>query len=410
MASILPYIYLGYMFIALYMLLLFIFIFLKNKGKFYDYPKTNKKYSISAIIPAYNEEESIEKTVNAVYKSNYPITEIIVVNDGSTDKTGIILRELSKKIAILKVITKKNSGKADSLNQGIKISKGELIAVVDSDSYPMPDAIEKMVGYFNDNKIGSVTSTILVTNKEKFIEKLQAMEYAVIAWSRKLLEFIDGIWVTPGPLALYRKDIVQKVGGFDTKNLTEDIELTWRLVHHGYKIRMSSPALVYTTSPSRFKHWFKQRLRWNMGGLQTLWKYKKDVITKGLGSFIIPFFTISLFLGVFGIGVFLYVSTRNIIKDYFYTTYSFQAGTDLLRLDEFYITPTVLNIFGITMFLFGLFFTIFALSYIKQHEFLKKKNAFVFMFYLIIYLTIYPFLLVTSFYKFITRDYKWGTK
>ncbi|MBI2449805.1 glycosyltransferase [Candidatus Pacearchaeota archaeon] len=408
--AILPYIYLGYMFVALYMLLLFIFIFLKNQDKFHYYPETKKKYTISVIIPAYNEESSIESTVNAVSKSNYPIEEIIVINDGSTDKTSQVLDSLSKKMPILKVITKKNSGKADSLNKGIAVARGELIAVVDSDSYPKPDAIEKMIGYFNNKNIGSVTSTILVTNKEKFIEKLQAIEYAIIAWSRKLLEFIDGIWVTPGPLALYRKDIVLKIGGFDTKNLTEDIELTWRLVHYGYKIRMATPAVVYTTVPTRFKHWFKQRIRWNMGGLQTLWKYKKDVLTKGLGSFIIPFFTISLFLGVFGIGVFLYVSTRNIIKNYFYTTYSFQAGSDLLRLDQFYITPTVLNVFGIFMFFLGLFFTIFALNYIKQHEFLKKKNAFVFMFYLIIYLTIYPFLLIASFYKFITRNYSWGTR
>lgn len=408
--AILPYVYLGYMFVGLYMLLLFIFIFIKNSDKFYLYPKVKKIYSISAIIPAYNEEDSIEKTVNAVYKSKYPVKEIIVINDGSTDKTGQILEKLSKIIPTLKVINKKNSGKADSLNKGIALAKSELIAVIDSDSYPMPDSIEKMVGYFNDSNIGSVTSTILVTNKDKFIERLQAMEYAVIAWSRKMLEFIDGIWVTPGPLAVYRKDVVQKVGGFDTKNLTEDIELTWRLVHHGYKIKMSSPAVVYTTAPTKFKHWFKQRIRWNMGGLQTLWKYRSDVFKKGLGSFIIPFFTISLFLGVVGIGIFLYISARNIIKNYFYTTYSFQAGTDLLRLDELYITPNVLNIFGVVMFLLGLFFTIFALNYIKQNEFLKKKNAFVFMFYLIVYLTIYPFLLIASFYKLLTHNYKWGTK
>ena len=197
MALFLPIVYLAYMFISLYMLLFFIIIFLRSISTMYKYPIPKKKYSVSVLIPAYNEEKSIEETIEAVLKSDYPLEEIIVINDGSTDRTKEIIEKIARKNKLIRILNKKNSGKADSLNKGIAIAKGELIAIVDSDGYVQHDAFEKMVGFFDENKVGGVTSTVLVKYKDKFIEKLQAMEYAVIAWTRKLLEYVDGIWVTP---------------------------------------------------------------------------------------------------------------------------------------------------------------------------------------------------------------------
>ena len=137
-----------------------------------------------------------------------------------------------------------------------------------------------MIGFFDDSKVGAVTSTVLVRNRNNFILKLQSIEYKVIKFSRKLLEFLDSIYVTPGPLAIYRKSAFDKVKGFDENNLTEDIEITWHLQLKGYKIKMSVPSRVYCVSPTRIKEWINQRNRWNIGGLQTVSKYRKNFLKK----------------------------------------------------------------------------------------------------------------------------------
>lgn len=396
--KLLPYIYLGYMFVSLYFLSLFLILYIKNKKHLREYPIAKKEYGVSIIIPAYNEEKTIKNTVLAVLNSDYSgLKEIIVVDDGSKDNTFKIAKNLERKYSKVKVYTKKNEGsKAGAINFGLKLVKTEIIGVVDADSYPDKDAIGKMIGFFNDDKVGAVTCPIFVRNRNKFIEKLQAVEYNVIALTRKLLDYVDAIYVTPGPLALYRKNALIKIGGFDRDNLTEDIEATWRLTFHGYERRMCLNTKVTTTAPSKFMGWFKQRRRWNVGGLQCIWKYKSFFFKKGmLGFFIIPFFVLQLFLGLLGLSIFFYLLVRNILKRYFFAAYTFGAGTSLLTLEDFYITPSFLNYLGIILFIFGGIFT-FIVLYIMKHKILKKQNLFNIFFYMLIYLTVYPFIMLAS--------------
>ena len=376
----------------------------------YSAPVPKKSYSVSVLIPSYNEEKSIKETLEAVLQSDYPLEEIIVLNDGSTDKTQEIVEKMMEKYSLIKILNKKNSGKADSLNKGIEMAKGELFVVVDSDGFPQKDAIGKMTGFFNDEKVGGVTSTILVRNRGRFATKLQAMEYAAIAWTRKLIEYVDGIWVTPGPLSIYRKEVIKKIGGFDTQNLTEDIEIAWKLVHNGYKIRMSMPARVLTLAPTKMKIWIKQRIRWNVGGIQTLLKYKKESFKKGLGAFIIPFFSLNMILGLFGLGVFTYLLARNIWLKFFIIKYSAAANINPLVINQIYFTPTVLNIFGIALFILGFYFAVFSFSQMKENEFMRRRNILTLLFYLIVYLSFYPVLLLISFYRITAGKVNWGTK
>lgn len=404
----LTFIYLFYMFVSLYFLILFILTFVQNKREMSFEPIAKKKYFVSVLIPAYNEENSLKGTVEAVLNSDYEnILEIIIINDGSKDNTKKIALELQKKYKNVKLFDKPNSGKADSLNQAIKIARGELIAVVDADSYPKNDAISKMVGFFNEKNVGAVTTRVIVRNPENFIQRLQAIEYKVIAFTRKLLGFLDAIYVTPGPLAIYQKKALQKIGGFDTKNMTEDIEATWHLSFEGYKIKMAFTPFVSTVSPDTFKKWFKQRLRWNIGGMQTIVKYRKYYFRKGmLGFFILPFFSLSLLLGTIGLGIFLYRLFRRFLFSYFSTLYSLGYGTSLLSFQDINLSPSILSFFGISLFLLGIFFTIFALKYAnKATE--TKENLLSIIFYMLIYITLYPGVLITSLYKFITGKYSW---
>ncbi|MEK6906486.1 MAG: glycosyltransferase [Nanoarchaeota archaeon] len=408
--EILTIIYLTYSFIALYFLFLFFLIYIPNRKEMFNFPNLTKEYSLSIVIPCHNEEETIGGTINSLLELDYKgLKKIIVVDDCSTDNSYKVIEAIAKKHPkVMLVKTPKNTGKASGAkNYGAKFVNTELIGFVDADSYPQKDSVNKMVGFFDDIKTGAVTSQVLVKRREKFIEKLQAIEYKIIAFSRKLLGFIDAIYVTPGPLAIYRKEVFDKVGGFDENNLTEDIEITWHIVYSGYNVKMSLPAKAHTISPDNLKDWFKQRIRWNVGGIQTINKYKKTFLKKGmLGNFILPFFLFSWFVGIFGIFILTYRFLRRIFINYFFTAYSIKAQTALLTLRDINLTPNVLVFFGIGILILSLSFTAIVLLHLRETEF--KKHGFLnILSYMFVYLLAYPFLLIASIYKFLRKKRSW---
>lgn len=411
--EVIPAVYLMYMFISLYLTCFFLILYFKNKKDLFSYPKPKKKYSLSIVIPCYNEEKNIRTTLERFLLSNYPgLKKIIVVDDCSKDNSYNIVKEFADKHKkILLVRTPKNTGKASGAkNYGAKFVTTELIGFTDSDSYPEEDTLGKMIGYFDDEKVGAVTCAILVKDAGKFFEKLQAIEYSIISWTRKLLGYVGAIWVTPGPLAIYRKSVLDKIGYFDESNLTEDIEMTWRITYFGYKRESNIDARVYTAVPDRLKEWWKQRIRWNIGGLQTISKYKSFFFKKGmLGLFIIPFFVISMTLGLLGLFIFLYLLSKRIYYAFFYTSYSLKAQTSVLVVEDLYLTPSVLNYYGIALFLSGLVFTIFGMRIMKKQR-VRNIKFWDILFYMVVYLTIYPLIFTFASYNFIRGKRNWGTR
>jgi cellulose synthase/poly-beta-1,6-N-acetylglucosamine synthase-like glycosyltransferase len=264
-----------------------------------------------------------------------------------------------------------------------------------------------MVGFFDEPKVGAVTVPVLARNKNNFIEKLQALEYIAISFGRKLLEYVDSIYVTPGPLALYRREALIGIGGFDESNLTQDIEATWNITSRGWDRKMALSTYVTSQVPDKFWVWWKQRRRWNIGGLQCIWKYRKT-LGRGsmLGYFIIPFFVISLFLGLIGLMIFLYLLFTNIISKFLYTKYSIVAGTPIVTMQDFYITPSFLNYLGVIMFFLGLAYLILILYTLREKIFVKE-NILNIPFYLVVYLMVYPLVLVDSIYHLWFGSKKW---
>jgi cellulose synthase/poly-beta-1,6-N-acetylglucosamine synthase-like glycosyltransferase len=409
--EILPIIYLAYMFISVYFLAFYFLLFLRGRKTIFEVPILKKHFSVSVVIPAYNEEDSIESSIKHIFDSDYDnIKEVIMVNDASTDSTKEILEKLKKVYPKLKVINNKvNTGNAaGAQNIGLKHATGELIAIIDADSYPAKDAIRKMVGFFEDPQVGAATIPILARNKKTFFEKLQAIEYSVIALTRKLLERVDAIYVTPGPLALYRKIALDEVGGFDEKNLTQDIEATWHLTAKGWKRRMCLDTNVTSTVPTKFKTWFKQRQRWSMGGLQTIGKYKSHFFRRDtmIGNFILPFFILSTFLGLLGLSIFVYLLASRFIRQYLLVKFSYVANTAVLTMEQFYFTPSVLNYLGIILFVMGAAFTILILKLMKERVF-KRENIFKILIYLTFYLLLYPVIMITAIFKLLRKDMSW---
>jgi cellulose synthase/poly-beta-1,6-N-acetylglucosamine synthase-like glycosyltransferase len=402
--------YLFYTFIAFYFLLLYILTYLQNYKEIYEIVKPEKNYSLSIVVPCYNEADSIGKNIEALLASDYPgLKKIIVVDDCSTDNSYKVIKSFAEKYSrVMAVQTPKNTGRAaGAKNYGAKFVKTELIGFSDADSFPRKDAVSNMVGFFNNPKTGAVTSRVLIENRKNILTKIQSIEYKIIAFTRKLLGFLDSIYVTNGPLSIYRKKAFDEVGGFDMKNLTEDIEITWHFVAKGWGVQMAVPANVYTVCPEKIKPWFRQRIRWNVGGIQTVSKYKKNLLSCGmLGLFILPFFVLSWFLGLAGLFLLGYRTVNYVVTRYLITRYSLAANVAVLRFEELTLNPSILFLFGLLLFSLGFIFTLMGIAYSREKQYERTRIRDIFI-YSIFYLLMYPPLLVVSFYKYIRREEKW---
>lgn len=393
-------------FVGVYFMFLFVMLFASGKNTMRTMPNMKKFPLLSIVVPAYNEEGVIENTISILKKLKYPrVFEIIVVDDGSSDKTYDIV----SKIKGIRFFTKKNGGKASALNFGIKKAKGEIIAVVDSDSMPEKFSLMKSVPFFSEKDVAAVTTSVFVNNPKNIMQHLQKIEYVMIAWSRKLLEFLNSIYATPGPLSLYKKSVLKKVGGFDEKNLTEDIEIAWRLMSKGFKIRMALDAEVYTNPPSTFRKWWHQRARWNIGGMQTYVKYLDMFFNKkfnNIGMFLLPMFSISYVLSFIGVLTFIfYIIPEIIFNAIFFFIGSYSIGTNPMNYFNAPFLPNILMILGAVV-------VILTLAYVKINLGTMRKPLgegwlLSMAVYLIFYMAIFPFNLIYSSLRFIRKDFRW---
>lgn len=282
------------MFVVMFYTISVLFLFIKNRKNFHG---TNPKYKrwepkISIVIPAYNEEEYIGKTIQTILDADYPRDkiEIIVVDDGSIDGTVNVVKSFKDKRVLL--FQKKNEGNAAySKNYGIKHAKGDVIFTLDADSWIMKDSIRRMLAHFDDD-VAAVTAAVKVQPKEKmsFLENIQRLEYIFTLFNRRIFSFINGVWVTPGPFSAFRKEAFDEIGIFDPKNIMEDQEMALRIQAANYRIASSTDAVVYTAVPNDLRGFYNQRLRWNRGGIRNILKYNFLAHPKygDFGAFIMP--------------------------------------------------------------------------------------------------------------------------
>ncbi|VVB74707.1 Dolichyl N-acetyl-alpha-D-glucosaminyl phosphate 3-beta-D-2,3-diacetamido-2,3-dideoxy-beta-D-glucuronosyltransferase [uncultured archaeon] len=254
------------------------------------------KYSppVSIIVPVYNSIGTLKKFFEYVKKINYSgKIEIICVEDGSTDGS----REFLEKVKGIRLIKcKKNSGcKATPLNKGIALAKYEYVVCLDSDTYPEPEILNKMMGYFDDDpKVGAVGSMILPDKNKSIVQKIQYIEYAMgLGLWASALSALNSRTTIPGAMVVMRKKVIKEIGGgFDPDNLTEDMEIVMRLQKHGYKVKTCFEALALTDVPNTLKKMFIQRERWFRGRIFNLIKYKELFFSRknfDLGFFGLPY-------------------------------------------------------------------------------------------------------------------------
>ena len=237
--------------------------------------RINLKYwpLISIIVPAHNEEKVIERCIESLLEIDYPRKEIIVVDDGSSDRTYWLAKKYSVKG--VKVIRRKQAGgKSVALNTGMVLARGEIIVTCDADSLISRDALKAIVKRFQDPTVTAVAGNVRVLNRTNLITKCQALEYIVNEnICRRVFDIFGVVPVVPGPLAAFRRKALREIGLYDKDTLTEDFDVTVKMLKAGKVVQALSNAIVYTEAPSTWRDFYRQRLRWNRGTFQTLRKH-----------------------------------------------------------------------------------------------------------------------------------------
>jgi poly-beta-1,6 N-acetyl-D-glucosamine synthase len=232
---------------------------------------------VSIIVPAFNEEEVIQASLSSLLELRYPYYEIIAVDDGSTDATYEKMREFEGNHygVRVSVYRKENSGKADTLNYGIRRSKAPIVVCMDSDSRLTPAALRYAVRHFSDPHVGAVAGNVKVINRHNIWTKLQALEYIEgLNIVRRAQAFWRTVNVIPGPIGIFRREAVEGTGGYDSDTFAEDFDMTVKILAEGWKIHYEPKAVAYTEAPEELLDIIKQRYRWSRGILQALRKQK----------------------------------------------------------------------------------------------------------------------------------------
>lgn len=236
---------------------------------------------VTVIVPAYNEEKVIERTVRSVLASDYPALRVIVVDDGSKDATfDVAQRVFEKEIASGRVLllTKANSGKAEALNFGLQHTQDEIYVGIDADTAIAPDAISRLVPHFADREVGAVAGNAKVGNRVNLWTRWQALEYITSQnFERRALNVLGAVSVVPGAIGAWRTAAVQQAGGYHTDTVAEDADLTMSLLERGWKIVNEDRALAFTEAPTTANGLMRQRFRWSFGILQAVWKHGSAV-------------------------------------------------------------------------------------------------------------------------------------
>jgi cellulose synthase/poly-beta-1,6-N-acetylglucosamine synthase-like glycosyltransferase/peptidoglycan/xylan/chitin deacetylase (PgdA/CDA1 family) len=254
----------------------------------------DKNYNprVTAIIPAYNEEKVLEKTVRSLLRSRYKNLDILIVDDGSKDNTWEIAQQLMHKHKRVKTIWQNNRGKAYALNKGIKNARGELIICLDADTVFLPQTATNLIRHFIDPEVGAVAGTVKIGNVQNMLARWQALEYITsINIERNAQAYLNAILIVPGACGAWRKKALLSAKWYSATTLAEDCDLTIRLHRAGYKIIQDYEAISYTEGPLMLSSLVRQRFRWVFGNTQSFWKHRKMILRKKygwLGMYILP--------------------------------------------------------------------------------------------------------------------------
>ena len=259
-------------------------------------PVPNNDYPmVSVLVPAHNEALVVKRTVRSLLNFDYPKEkyEIIVINDNSSDNTEEILSDLASEYPenrLMCISTDKivgGTGKSNALNIGFSVAKGEVIAIYDADNTPEPQALRLLVeNLVADPKAGAVIGKFRTRNRNASIlsrfVNIETLSHQCMNQAGRF--FFFKLCTIPGTNYVIRRSIVETVGGWDVKALSEDTEISFRIYRMGYYIKLLPQAVTWEQEPHLLPIWFRQRVRWAKGNIYVMMKNFKYTFDKNAGA------------------------------------------------------------------------------------------------------------------------------
>ncbi len=321
-----------------YFFMVNLLLFLRHRTRLHERPRELADLPpVSVVVPAFNEEAGIADTVASLLAIDYPRDklELIIVNDGSRDRTAAIVQPYADAGDVVFVNNQLNQGKSTALNIGFETASSDFVVTIDADTVVEPRIIQKTLPYFfEDEKTAAVVVHVQVRNPRNWLEKIIAVEYHLgLGFYLKLFSFLDSLYLTPGQFSIYRRDIVLGIGGFDPENIVEDTEIAYRLQKAGYRIACCLSATASTTVPNTIRTLYYQRKRWYTGTVQTWAKHPDIFFNRQLGNWGLYFMPANV-AGII-LAATLFSSTVYLIGKYLY------LGAEKLWVVDFDVVPLV---------------------------------------------------------------------
>ena len=397
----------GLLFVSVFFEVFLLLTFLENKGSMKKSQGTTAQNFPTAtiVVPCFNEEESIFGTVESLLALDYPKDKlkIMIIDDGSTDNSWNLMQKY-KDNPLIELYKKENGGKHTALNFAISKSKSDIIGCLDADSFVKPDALKNLVTYFSDKETMAVTPAIKIHNPDNILRQVQKVEYDWGIFLRKMLSFVDSLYVTPGPFSFFRREVFENLGPYRKAHNTEDMEMAMRLQTHNYKIKNCHTAFVYTIAPHKFSKLFTQRLRWTYGFLKNVIDYRDLFFNKkqgNLGFFILPIMIFSAvstlwMASSFILNVFLKIQTW--FLNWRAINFNFHSfSLSHLNYSWFYLNTSIITFIGIFSLIMMITFVLIGRK-ISEGKFKLRTDI---LYFFVIYPFIAPTWLAKSVYNIV---------
>ncbi|MFI0444805.1 bifunctional polysaccharide deacetylase/glycosyltransferase family 2 protein [Actinomadura sp. 6N118] len=232
---------------------------------------------VTVVVPAYNEEVGIASTIRSLRASDHPEVEILVLDDGSTDRTAEVVEELIAEGGPhrVRLMRQRNAGKPAAINAGLRAASHDLIVLVDGDTVVEASTVRELVQPFSDPAIGGVAGNAKVANRGGLLGRCQHIEYVTgCSLDRRMYDLLSCVPTVPGAVGAYRRKAIEDAGGVPADTLAEDTDLTIVVGRVGWRLVYAERARAWTEVPSGLRQFWLQRLRWSYGTLQALWKHR----------------------------------------------------------------------------------------------------------------------------------------
>jgi len=235
--------------------------------------------SVAIVVPAFNEEVGIERAVRSLAASDYPAFEVIVVDDGSTDRTAEIVAGLD--FDGVRLVRQDNAGKAAALNTGVQLTDSEVVVMVDGDTLFEPDTVRQLVQPLVDPEVAAVSGNTKVGNRGGLLGRWQHIEYVIgFNLDRRMYEVLQCTPTVPGAVGAFRRSVLAEVGGVPGDTLAEDTDLTLAIGRTGARVVYAEDARAWTEAPSTLTALWRQRYRWSFGTMQAVFKHRGAIVSR----------------------------------------------------------------------------------------------------------------------------------